>query len=402
MLVLKSRTSQNVVILAACRTAIAKFGRSFVGVNPTRLGSVVVSESIAKTGMKPKNVEKVIMGNAIQAGLGPNPARQASIYAGLPIATEAVTVNESFASGLESVVMGMQAIRSGDADIVVAGGMESMSGAPYLERYARWGAKFGDVRGQDGMIIDGLWDPSGNYHFGILGEHIARKFGVTRQKADEFAFESNMKAASTQKEGGFDREVVKVQIEREMGDVLSYEKDECIRPNTTLEALSKLKPVFKPGGILTAGNSSQLADGAAVLVLASETKAASLGVKPLARVLSHDFAGTRWENAMEAPIRAVESLLSQTGLSVDSIDLYECDEMYSTASVALRDKIGIPKERFNIHGGSIALGDPIGCSGARILTTLVHSLTLSNKKTGLAASAGAGGNAVAILVETTS
>ena len=244
----------NPVILSACRTAIGKFGRSLVGVSAPKLGSVVVREALRRARIGPLDVDEVIMGNVVSAGLGQNPARQAAIQAGIPFAVGSVTVNKVCGSGLKAVMLAAQSVKAGDNDIVVAGGMESMSNAPYLVRGARWGIKFGDARMMDAMIVDGLWDAYHDYHMGVTGELVAKKFGVGRKEADEFAYSSHMKAAKASKEGIFDDEIVKVDIEREGGEVFEFGRDECIRTDTTMEKLAKLKPVFKPGGILTAGN----------------------------------------------------------------------------------------------------------------------------------------------------
>jgi acetyl-CoA C-acetyltransferase len=251
------------------------------------------------------------------------------------------------------------------------------------------------------MINDGLWDAYKDFHMGITGERIAEKFGVTRAQADEFALQSHMKAAAAQKEGRFDDEIVKVEIQRESGELVVFDHDECVRPDTTLERLAKLRPVFKPDGILTAGNSSQLSDGAAALVVSSEERASSLGLKPLARIISYNTGGTKPEDVMEAPISTVKSLLKKTGMSIDDIDLFEHNEAYSTASIVVRKKLGVDPSIFNVNGGAVALGHPIGCSGARVLTTLLYALKHRRKKIGLATLCLGGGNAVAMVVEAT-
>jgi acetyl-CoA C-acetyltransferase len=389
------------VILSACRTAVGKFGKSLVGVSAPRLGSFVATEAIKRARVRSSAVEEVIFGNVISAGLGQNPARQVAIHAGIPVSVGSVTINKVCGSSLKAVMLAAQAIKAADAELIVAGGMENMSNAPYLVRNLRWGLKYGDARLIDAMINDGLWDAYKDFHMGITGERIAEKFGVTRAQADEFALQSHMKAAAAQKEGGFDDEIVKVEIQRESGELVVFDHDECVRLDTTLERLAKLRPVFKPDGILTAGNSSQLSDGAAALVVSSEERASSLGLKPLARIISYNTGGTKPEDVMEAPISTVKSLLKKTGMSMDDIDLFEHNEAYSTASIVVRKKLGMDPSIFNVNGGAVALGHPIGCSGARVLTTLLYALKHRRKKIGLATLCLGGGNAVAMVVEAT-
>ncbi len=396
-----SRTKRlpDPVILSACRTAVGKFGRSLVGVSAPRLGSVVVKEALKRASVRSGAVEEVIFGNVISAGMGQNPARQVAIHAGIPVSIGSVTVNKVCGSSLKAVMLAAQAIKATDAELVVAGGTENMSNAPYLIKNLRWGLRYGDARLIDAMISDGLWDAYNDFHMGITGERIAEKFGITRAQADEFAYESHMKVAAAQKEGRFDDEIVRVEIEKESGEQVVFEEDECVRPETTLERLAKLKPVFKPDGILTAGNSSQLSDGAAALVVASEERASGMGLKPLARIISYNTGGVKPEDVMEAPIPTVKSLLKKSGMTVDDIDLFEHNEAYSTASIVVRKKLGVDPERFNVNGGAVALGHPIGCSGARVLTTLLYALKQRRKKTGLATLCLGGGNAVAMIVE---
>ncbi|MDA4117484.1 MAG: thiolase family protein [Thaumarchaeota archaeon] len=389
---------QAQVIVAACRTPVGKFGKSLVGVHAARLGAIVVRESIERSGLGPEDVEEVIMGNVISAGLGQNVARQAAIYAGVPVSVGSFSVNKVCGSGLKSVMLAAQAIKAGDQDIVVAGGTENMSNAPYLDRKMRWGSRYGEAKLEDSILVDGLWDGYNDFQMGMTGERVAEKYGVTRKQADTYAFESYSKAAKAQKEGKFKQEIVSVELERG-GGFEEFEVDECIRPDTTLEALARLKPAFKADGILTAGNSSQLSDGACALVLASEDAAARRSLKPLAKVVAYATGGTKPEDVMEAPIPTVRGLLKKTGVSMDEIDLVEHNEAYSTASIVVRDQLGIPEERFNVNGGAVALGHPLGCSGARILTTLIHEMRRSGKKRGLATLCLGGGNAVAMLIE---
>ncbi len=387
------------VILSACRTAIGKFGRGLVGVPASRLGAATIKEALRRSRVGADEVDEVIMGNVLSAGLGQHPARQAAVFAGIPPHVGSLTVNKVCGSGLKAVMLAAQSIRAGDNDIVVAGGMENMSNAPYLVRNLRWGLKYGHAQLLDSMIVDGLWDAYEDFHMGMTGELVARRFRITRREADEFAFESHMRAARAAKAGRFGGETVKVEIEREGGKVDLFEKDECVRPDTTIEKLSALKPVFRKGGILTAGNSSQLSDGAAALVVASEDAAKRLSVKPLARVVAYGTGGLEPSRVMEAPIPTTKALLRKAGMKIDDIDLFEHNEAYSTASIAVRKALGVDPERFNVNGGAVALGHPIGCSGARVLTTLLHEMKRRGAARGLATLCLGGGNAVSMIVE---
>ena len=389
---------QNPVIVSACRTPIGKFGKSLVGVHPSRLGAAVVREAVARAGIKPRDVGEVIIGNVISAGLGQNVARQAALYAGVPVQVGALSVNKVCGSGMKSVMLAAQAIKAEDQEIVLAGGTESMSGAPYLVRQMRWGNRYGDAKLEDAMIIDGLWDVYNEFHMGMTGERIAKKFGVTRKQADEYAFESHMKAAKAQKAGRFAEEIVPVGVETE-GQRTTFASDECIRFDTNMEKLAKLKPAFAPDGILTAGNSSQLSDGASALVVTSERAAKRRKLKPLVRIVAYAAGGSRPEDVMEAPIPTVRALMRKTGFSMDDFDLVEYNEAYSTSSIVVRDELGIPEEKLNVNGGAVALGHPIGCSGARILTTLIYEMVRTGKERGLATLCMGGGNALAMIIE---
>lgn len=389
---------QNPVIVSACRTPIGKFGKSLVGVHPSRLGAAVVREAVARAGIKPRDVGEVIIGNVISAGLGQNVARQAALYAGVPVQVGALSVNKVCGSGMKSVMLAAQAIKAEDQEIVLAGGTESMSGAPYLVRQMRWGNRYGDAKLEDAMIIDGLWDVYNEFHMGMTGERIAKKFGVTRKQADEYAFESHMKAAKAQKAGRFAEEIVPVGVETE-GQRTTFASDECIRFDTNMEKLAKLKPAFAPDGILTAGNSSQLSDGASALVVTSEKAAKRRKLKPLVRIVAYAAGGSRPEDVMEAPIPTVRALMRKTGFSMDDFDLVEYNEAYSTSSIVVRDELGIPEEKLNVNGGAVALGHPIGCSGARILTTLIYEMVRTGKERGLATLCMGGGNALAMIIE---
>ena len=387
------------VIISACRTPIGKFGKSLVGVSAPSLGALVIEEALKRARMPADEVDEVIMGNVVSAGLGQNPTRQAAIRAGVPFGVGSITVNKVCGSGLKAVMLAASTIKAGDNRVVVAGGMESMSNTPYLARGVRWGTKFGDARLQDSMILDGLWDAYHNYHMGLTGERIAQKFHITRREADEFSYESHMKAAEAAKAGVFDAEKVKVKIEHEGGVVTEFSEDECIRADTTVEKLGKLKPAFKPDGILTAGNSSQLSDGASAVVVASEDAADRLGVKPIARIVAYGTGGLEPGRVMEAPIPTTRALLKKVKMTIDDMDLFEHNEAYSTASIAVRRSLQVDEQRFNVGGGAVALGHPIGCSGARVLTTLIYALKRTGKKTGFATLCLGGGNAVAMIVE---
>ncbi len=387
------------VILSACRTPIGKFGRSLVGVSAPKLGAVVIAEALSRAGLRPSDVDEVIMGNVVSAGLGQNPARQAALRAKVPYSVGSITVNKVCGSGLKAAMLAAQAVKAGDSDVVVAGGMESMSNSPYLVKNLRWGLKYGDARLLDAMILDGLWDATHDFHMGITGELVAKKFGISRREADEFSCQSHAKAAKAAKSGVFEEEKVTVEIQQENGQVTEFRDDECIRADTTVEKLAALKPVFKPGGVLTAGNSSQLSDGGAAVVVASEEAADRLGAKPIAKIVAYGTGGLEPKWVMEAPIPTTRALLKKAKLTVDDIDLFEHNEAYSTASLAVMKTLGIDESKFNVNGGAVALGHPIGCSGARVLTTLIYQLGRSGKKKGLATLCLGGGNAVAMIVE---
>ena len=389
---------QDPVILAACRTPIGKFGKSLVGVAATELGALVIEEAMKRGKVLPTDVDEVVMGNVVSAGLGQNPARQSAVHAGVPFSVGSFTVNKVCGSGLKAVMLAAQSIKAGDNDVVVAGGMENMSNAPYLAKGVRWGTKFGDARLLDAMIADGLWDAYHNYHMGLTGEHVAKKYRIGRKEADEFAYQSHMKAAKSSEAGDFEKEIVKVKIRRE-GEVVEFASDECIRADTTVEKLGRLKPVFKPGGVLTAGNSSQLSDGASAVVVCSQEAADRLGVRPVATIVGYGTGGLEPARVMEAPIPTTRALLKRLKMDVDDIDVFEHNEAYSTASIAVRNALGVDDSRFNVWGGAVALGHPIGCSGARVLTTLIYGMKRTGKRRGLATLCLGGGNAVSMVIE---
>jgi acetyl-CoA C-acetyltransferase len=389
---------QSPVIVSACRTPIGKFGKSLVGVHAARLGAAAAKEAMSRAGIKPKDVGELVFGNVVSAGLGQNVARQVAIYSGVPVQVGSVSVNMVCGSGMKAVMLAAQAIRAGERELVVAGGTENMSGAPYVVRQMRWGNRYGDAKLEDAMILDGLWDVYNDFHMGMTGERIAKKYGVTRRQADEYAFESHMKAAKAQKAGFFGQEIVPVEFERE-GQKVRFASDECIRFDTNLEKLAKLKPAFAPEGVLTAGNSSQLSDGASALVVASEKAAKKRRLKPLARIVACATGGCKPEDVMEAPIPTTKALMKKAGLTMDDIDLVEYNEAYATSSIVVRDELGIADRKFNVNGGAVALGHPIGCTGARMLTTLVYELARTGKRRGLATLCMGGGNALAMIIE---
>jgi acetyl-CoA C-acetyltransferase len=386
--------SEEVVLISAVRTAIGKFGRSLKDIPAPRLGSLVIAEAMKRAGIAVKQVDEVIMGNVLSAGLGQNPARQAAIFAGVPDETGSFSINKVCGSGLKAVMLAAQAIKAGDAEMIAAGGMENMSAAPYLVRNIRWGLKFGDLSVADSMLYDGLWDVYNNFLMGMTGERIAEKYGITREEADAFSVESNRRAAQAIREGKFREEIIPVDVAGR-----SFAVDECVREDTSLEKLAALPPAFTPGGILTAGNSSKLSDGAAALVVASARAARAAGIEPLARIVAYATGGTRPEDVMEAPIPTVKKLLAKTGFTIDDMDLIEHNEAYASATIAVSRALSIDPEKLNVNGGAVALGHPIGCSGARVLVTLIHALKERRLKRGLATLCLGGGNAVAMIVE---
>ena len=374
---------------------MGKYGRAFRNVEAIKLGSTVIAEAVNRATLVPSDIEEVVMGNVISAGLGQNPARQAALSAGLPDRVGAVTVNKVCGSGLQAVMFAADMIRAGSADILLAGGMESMSRAPYLVKEARWGIGINNVPFIDAMVHDGLWDAYNQFHMGVTGEIVAERFKISRDEMDRFALESHRRAASATQEGRFREQIVPVDVPG-AGRV---EVDEGIRIDTSLEKLAKLPPVFRESGQVTAGNASQLSDGGAAMVVLSREAADRHGVTPLARVVAYNTAGVKPEWVMEAPIPGVRKLLKKTGLSVDDIDLFEHNEAYAAASLAVMRELGIPHEKLNVNGGAVALGHPIGCSGARVLTTLAYAMKDRGAKRGLATLCLGGGNAVSMIVE---
>jgi len=388
----------EVVIASAVRTPIGKYGRTLRDVPVAALGAHAIRYAVERAKLAPSEVEEVLMGNVIQAGVGQSPARQAAISAGIPEDVGAVTVNKVCASGLKAVTIGFDSIRAGQQAIVVAGGMESMSQAPYLAKGVRWGVGYGDAQLVDAVVHDGLMDAYRHYHMGITGENIARRLNITREEQDAFALESHVRALKATQSGKFRSEVVPIEVERDRQKVL-FEADEGVRGDTSLEKLARLSPAFREGGTVTAGNASQLSDGAAAVVLMTREAAEERGVVPLARLVEYAVSGVAPENAMEAPIPAVEKLLAKTGLAIDDFDLIEHNEAYASASIGVMRTLKIPREKLNVNGGAVALGHPLGCSGARILTTLAHAMRDRGSHRGMATLCLGGGNAMAALVE---
>ncbi|HKZ47446.1 MAG TPA: thiolase family protein [Thermoplasmata archaeon] len=389
----------EVVIASACRTPIGKYGRAFRNVEAPRLGKAVIQEAVQRAGIDPDAVDEVLMGNVLQAGVGQAPARQAALFAGLPDKVACVTVNKVCASGMKAVTIAYDAIRAGSIQVAVAGGMESMSNAPHLLREVRWGVKVGHVETFDHMIHDGLWDVYNKFHMGMTGENIARRFGITREDQDRFALESHQRALQATVGGKFREEIVPVEGMGKAG-AEPITTDEGIRPDSDLGKLATLEPAFdREHGTVTAGNASQLSDGAAALVIMSEEAAKEHGVTPLARIVGYGTSGVRPENVMEAPIPAVQTLLKRTGHRIADLDLVEHNEAYASASIAVMRQLDIPYDRFNVHGGAVALGHPLGCTGARILTTLLYALKDRGGRRGLATLCLGGGNAMAMIVE---
>ena len=386
------------VIVSATRTAVGKFGGGLKDMPATKIGAVVVNEAIRRAGILPGDVEECIMGNVLPAGLGQNPARQAALWGGLPDSVSALTINKVCGSGMKSVMLASDAILAGKEKVVVAGGMENMSSAPYLLEKARFGYKMFDSQMVDSMVRDGLWDVFNNFHMGNTGEIVAQRHNVTRKDADAFSFRSHQRALAAIKSGAFDKEIVPVEIPSKKGPV-KFVTDEGPREDTNLESLAKLKPVFRNDGILTAGNSSSINDGASALVVMDSELARAKGVNPLVRIMDYVTTGTKPELLMEAPIDAAKKLMERNSVTIGDIDLFEHNEAFSTASIAVQRALKVPDDKFNVNGGAVALGHPIGCSGARILTTLIYAMDARGAKRGLATLCLGGGNAVAMLVE---
>jgi acetyl-CoA C-acetyltransferase len=386
------------VIVAAVRTPIGRFGGVFKDLPAWRLGASAIAGALSRVGLEPAAVEDVIMGNVLQAGQGMNPARRASMTAGLPDSVPAVTVNMVCGSGLRAVVMAAQAIALGEAQIVVAGGMESMSQAPYLLTGARFGYRLGHGMLVDSLLAEGLTDAFHDCHMGITAENIAREYGIGREEQDRYAVESQRRAALAWETGAFADEIIAVEVPGRQGPEL-VTRDEHPRPETTLEGLLRLRPAFDPAGTVTAGNASGINDGAAALVVMAEERARALGLEPLARIRSWAWAGVPPRVMGLGPIPALRQALARAELRIEDLDLYEVNEAFAVQVLAVQRELGLDPQRLNIHGGAIALGHPIGASGARILVTLVHALRRTGGRYGAAALCIGGGMGIAVIVE---
>jgi acetyl-CoA C-acetyltransferase len=389
------------VILSAVRTAIGRFMGGLAPLSATELGAKVVSEAIRRAGIEPKQVDEVIMGNVVQAGLGQNPARQAALRGGCDPRVAAMTINKVCGSGLKSVALAGQGIQLGESEMVVAGGMESMSNCPYLLTQARTGYRLGDGQLLDSMIHDGLWDVYENFHMGMTAELVAEKYKISRQEQDQFAVDSHRKAVHAIKSCFLGEQILPIEVPQKKGPAVVIKTDESPREDTTLEALAKLKPAFKKdGGTVTAGNAPGTNDGAAALVVTSERTAKQLGKTPMARIVAQAVSGVEPKWVMMAPVEAVEKLLQKTGWDRDKdVDLVELNEAFAVAAVAVTRTLRLNPEKVNVNGGAVALGHPIGASGARILVTLLYEMQRRNLKRGIAALCLGGGNAVALAVE---
>lgn len=391
--------SKEAVIVSAVRTAIGSFQGALSGIPAPQLGSIVIREALRRAQVNESTVDEVIMGNVLQAGLGQNPARQAWLTAGFPNTVPATTINKVCGSGLKAVMLAAQAVRLGDADIVVAGGMENMSRAPYLLEGVRSGLRMGDSPMVDSMIRDGLWCATCDIHMGLTAENIAEQYGLSREEQDRFAAWSQQKAERAMEAGRFRKEIVPVSIPQKKGADVVFERDEYPRAGTNEEVLGKLRPAFRKDGTVTAGNASGINDGAAALVVMSAEKAESLGLKPMARI--HGYASAALDPSVMGlgPIGAARKLLQRTGLAIGDIDLFELNEAFAAQSLAVGRELGVPDDKLNVNGGAIALGHPIGASGARVLVTLLHELEKRGGRYGMAALCIGGGQGVALAVE---
>jgi len=387
------------VILSAVRVPTGRFLGALKGFTAPQLGAIVVKEAVVRAGLEAGQVDEVIMGNVVSAGLGQAPARQAALGAGLPPKVAALTINKVCGSGLKAVMLAAQGIATGDSDVVVAGGMESMSNCPYLLPEVREGMRLGHGETIDSMIHDGLWDPYENYHMGCTGEIVAGKHGVTRQQQDEYAVESHRRAIAAIKAGRFKDEIVPVPLPQKKGDLVMFDTDEPPREDTSLETLARLKPAFKEGGTVTAGNAPGVNDGAAALVVTSADTAKALGRKPMARIVAQAVSGLEPSLVMMTPVPAVRKLFEKTGWDASAVDLVELNEAFAVQAVAVMRELGLDPAKVNVNGGAVALGHPIGASGARILTTLLYALRDRGKRRGIATLCLGGGNGVALAVE---
>jgi acetyl-CoA C-acetyltransferase len=393
--------NDEVVIISGCRTPVGKFQGSLSDLSATQLGAIVVREAVKRAGLDPKLVDECIMGNVISAGLGQNPARQAAIFGGLPPEVGAMTVNKVCGSGLKAVALAAQAIETENSSIVVAGGMESMTNAPYLLPQARKGYRLGNAQIVDSMVNDGLWDIYNNYHMGVTGENVAEKYGITREEQDQFALNSHRKALAAIKECRFKSQIVAVELPpTRKGEAPGiFDKDESPREDTTIEVLRSLKPAFKKDGTVTAGNAPGVNDGAAALVVTSAKRAKELGAQPMARVVAQATSGVDPKWVMMAPVGAVRQIWEKTGWKNEDVDLYELNEAFSVQALGVMRELGLDPNKVNVNGGAVAIGHPIGASGARVLVTLIYEMIRRDVHRGIAALCLGGGNGVAMAVE---
>jgi acetyl-CoA C-acetyltransferase len=392
---------EEVVIVSAARTPVGKFQGGLSSLSATQLGALAVREAVKRAKLDPAQVDECIMGNVVSAGLGQNPARQAALNGGLPPEVSALTINKVCGSGLKAIALAAQAILTGNSGIVVAGGMESMTNAPYLLPQGRGGFRMGNSVVVDSMVHDGLWDAFNDYHMGVTGENVAEKYGISREEQDEYALNSHRKAAAARREGRFNAEIVPVEIPaKKKGQAPTIvDADESIREDASLEALRALKPAFKKDGTVTAGNAPGVNDAAAAVVVMSAGRARELGLKPLATIRAQATSGIDPKWVMMAPVSGVRKVLERAGWTAESVDLFELNEAFSVQAIAVTRELGIPLEKVNVNGGAVAIGHPIGASGARVLITLIYEMIRRDVKRGVAALCLGGGNSVALAVE---
>lgn len=390
---------RNVVIVSAVRTAIGSFGGVFKDVTAVQLGTTVVKEAISRANISANDVDELIFGNVLQAGLGQNVARQVSIHSGLPVEVPSFTLNKVCGSGLKAVQLAVQAIQNGDAEVIVAGGTENMSQSAYVVPSARWGQRMGNTQMVDTMVYDGLTDVFNNYHMGITAENIVEKYGFTREQLDALAVESQNRAVKAMADGKFKDEIVPVLIPQRKGDPVVVDTDEYPKPGTTMETVGKLRPAFKKDGVVTAANSSGINDGAAAFVVMSEEKAVALGLKPLVTIVAFASAGVAPEIMGTGPIPATRKALAKAGLEVKDLDLIEANEAFAAQALSVITELGLDPSIVNVNGGAIALGHPIGASGARILVTLIHEMIKRDAKCGLATLCIGGGQGTSLIVK---
>jgi len=390
---------EEIVIVSAVRTPVGRFQGALSDLTATQLGAIAVREAVKRAGIDASVVDECIMGNVLPAGLGQNPARQAALRGGLANEVAALTINKVCGSGLKAVALAAQSVMTGNAEIVVAGGMESMTNAPYLLGGARKGFRLGDQKLVDSMVHDGLWDVYNDYHMGMTAENVAEKHGITREQQDEYALGSHRKAAAAWKAGYFDKEIVSVEIPQKKGTAILFAKDESVREDTSMEALRALKPAFKKDGTVTAGNAPGVNDAAAALVVMSAAKAKQLSLKPLVRIRAQAASGVDPKWVMLAPVTGVQKVLQRAGWTKDEVDLYELNEAFAVQALGVMKELGLDPNKVNVNGGAVAIGHPIGASGARVLVTLIHEMIRRDVKKGVAALCLGGGNSVALAVE---